>query len=263
MEKRSTAWMIQLGARLSRSADKIVYNAYSSADQHGRLGYNDKRCLVIRNGFDLKRFRPSRQAREWLRKELVGVGEDQLLVGMVGRFHPMKGHDIFLEAAGEVARGRENLRFLLVGKGLNKDNARINSMIRKNGVEGKVYLMGERFDTEKIYPGLDMLCSSSFGESFPNVVGEAMACGVPCVVTNVGDSALILRDCGRVVPPGDVKALAAALSEIIQCSPEIRAEMGVRARKRMESFSCEQMVESFALLYRELVAEKLPAKTEA
>lgn len=256
-EKKSTAWVIRLGATLSGKVDRIVYNSYCSADQHRRLGYTTIGWVVIPNGFDFQRFRPSEEARQWLRKEMIGLSEGQVLVGIVARYHPMKAHDIFLKAAGVVAKRMEAVRFLLVGKGVDTANVRISSLIRENGLEGKVYLLGERFDIDRIYPGLDLMCSSSsFGESFPNVVGEAMASGVPCVVTNVGDSAELVKDCGKVVPPGDAETLAATLIEMIQSSPESRAEMGLRGRKRVESFSCEKMVERFASLYKSLMVER-------
>ncbi len=256
-EKRSTSLMIRIGAKLSRKADINVYNAYSSAAQHRRLGYSDSRWVVIPNGFDCHRFRPSPKARHWLRKEVLGLSDDQPLLGMVARFHPMKAHEVFLKAAGEVAQRRDDVRLLLVGKGSDSNNIRIRSLILENGLEGKVYLLGERSDIEKIYPALDLLCSSSsFGESFPNVVGEAMACGVPCVVTDVGDSARVVGDCGVVVPPGDPGALAEALLKVMHYSPAARMEMGLRARKRAELFSVEEMTRKFTLLYKALAAEK-------
>lgn len=257
-EKISTSSIIRIGAILSRKVDRIVYNAYSSAAQHRRVGYSDSRCVVIPNGFDCERFRPSQEARQWLRREVLGLSDNQPLIGMAARFHPMKAHNVFLKAAGQVAKRRDDVRFLLVGPGLETTNVRVRSLTRENGLEGKVYLLGERSDIEKIYPGLDLLCSSSsFGESFPNVVGEAMACGVPCVVTDVGDSAQLVGNCGIVVPPGDPGALAEALLKMIHYSPDTRMEIGLRARKRAELFSVEKMVRRFISLYKAVATEKL------
>jgi len=255
-EKLTTRWVIRLGAKLSRKADRIVYNAYSSAAQHRALGYDAERDLVIPNGVDCERFKPSREAREWLRKEVLGLEDNQFLVGMVARFHPMKGHDTFLKAAGMLARHRKDVKFVLVGKGMDESNQVLCSVIEANKVESLVFLLGERQHIESILPGLDSLCSSShWGESFPNVVAEAMACGVPCVVTDVGDSARIVGNAGLVVPPGDSRALANALVRLVEMPEGERTELGIQARKRIMAFDHSFVVQRWYSLYEKLLAK--------
>jgi glycosyltransferase involved in cell wall biosynthesis len=253
-EKRTTRWVIKLGARLSRKADRIVYNAHSSAAHHRALGYNEDRELVIPNGVDCEQFKPSEEARKWLRREVLGLEDNQFLVGMVARFHPMKGHDTFLKAAGMLARQRKDVKFVLVGKGMDGSNQVLWSVIEANKVESLVFLLGETQHIESILPGLDCLCCSShWGESFPNAVAEAMACGVPCVVTDVGDSARIVGDCGLVVPKGNPEAIAAALVKLLDLDPREREGLGRKARERSKSFSLDGTKEMFAMLYESLV----------
>jgi glycosyltransferase involved in cell wall biosynthesis len=252
-EKPTTRWVIKLGARLSRKADRIVYNAHSSAAHHRALGYNEDRELVIPNGVDCEQFKPSEEARKWLRREVLGLEENQFLVGMLARFHPTKGPDIFLEAASIVARQRADVKFVMVGKGMDQRNEALKSLIQANGIQSSVFLLGERSDMERIVPGLDVLCSPSRSESFPNVVIEAMACGVPCVVTDVGDSARIVGDCGLVVPKGNPEAIAAALVKVLDLHPREREGLGRKARERSKSFSLDRTKEMFAMLYESLV----------
>ncbi|MGQ9858776.1 MAG: glycosyltransferase [Thermodesulfobacteriota bacterium] len=253
-EKLTTRWLIGACARLSRNPDIIVYNAYSSAAQHRAVGYDSAREVLILNGVDLERFKPSLEARRWLRKELLGISDDVFLVGMVARFHLTKGYDLCLEAMGRVAKQREGVRLLLVGRGMEESNAALRSLIRANGLGSKALLLGERPDTERILPGLDLLCSPSRGESFPNVVIEAMACGVPCAVTDVGDSAKIVGDCGCVVHPGDSEALVKALQAFIMMSSEDRKALSVRARKQVECFDHKYTVERYSSLYEALLS---------
>ena len=254
-EKRTTRWVIERGARLSEKADRIVYNAYSSAAQHRAMGYKADKELIIPNGVDCQRFRPSLEARNWLRKEVLGLEDNQFLVGMVARFHPMKGPDIFLRAASILARQRADVKFVMVGKGMDKTNDALEYLLRGNGIQSSVFLLGERSDMERILPGLDVLCSPSRSESFPNAVIEAMACGVPCVVTDVGDSARIVGDCGLVVPPGDSKALARALAKMTELVDDQRIALGIRSRDRMTTFDQWQVTREYSSLYKSLNSE--------
>jgi len=254
-EKRTTRWVIRLGARLSKKADKVIYNSHSSAAHHRALGYNADKELVIPNGVDCQRFKPSLEARQWLRKEVLGLDDNELLVGMVGRFHPIKGPDIFLEAAAMLARHRSDAKFLMIGKGMQHRNEALESLLKGNGIRSSVFLLGERSDMERILPGFDVFCSPSLSESFPNALVEAMACGVPCVVTDVGDSARIVGECGLVVSPGDSMSLAHALKKMIEMCEEERKELGIRARTRIKVFDHWQMVQRYSSLYEMVSSE--------
>ncbi len=251
-EKRLTALVIRAGAWLSDKPVRILYNAHVSAAQHESLGYKPEKTKVIPNGFDCERFVPSREAREKLRAEL-GVPSDALLIGLVARYHPMKDHATFLRAAACLVTRRKHVQFVLVGRGVDAHNGELRSMLTELGLASYVHLLGERRDISVLTAGLDIATtSSSWGEGFPNVIGEAMACAVPCAVTDVGDSSWIVGDTGKTVPPSDPEALAEAWRELIDISPEARRQLGLGARRRIEQhFSLPAIVARDQDLYAE------------
>lgn len=206
-----TRLVIRIGARLSPGVDAIVYNSELSARQHQAIGYAGGAATIIPNGFDLQAWASDSSLRSAVRTEL-GLAEDAILIGHVARYHPMKGHRCLLKAAASLAAGDARLHWLLVGRGVTHDSEELAASLREHGLEGRVTLAGERADIPRIMCALDLLVSpSEWGEGFPNVLGEALAVGVPCVATDIGDSAQVVGDCGRVVAPGDAAALAAAI----------------------------------------------------
>jgi glycosyltransferase involved in cell wall biosynthesis len=252
-EKAATAAVILAGAMLSRRPRAIVYNSAVSAREHESLGYRDDRTRLIPNGFDLERFRPESAARARLRASL-GIPADALVVGLLGRFHPMKDHANFLAALGRVLPGTPSLHAVLAGRGLVPGNAALMGLLPPGAERARVHLLGEVADVPGLAAGLDVLClSSGDGEGFPNVVGEAMACEVPCVVTDSGDAAAVVGDTGLVVPRADTAALAAALADMLGRSPEARAELGRAARRRVsERFSIASIAAQYEALYGEV-----------
>jgi len=215
---------------------------------------------LIPNGFDLGLFKPDPVARRSVRAEL-GIAEDTVLIGLIARFHPVKGHATFFKAAGLLSLTAPGIRFVLSGDEVTPDNSPLARMIRENQLDGKVHLLGPRPDTARVMAALDIANSASESEAFPNVVAEAMACGVPCVATDVGDSASIICGTGRVVPPHDPEALAEACSELIGMGAPGREELGRRARKRVETaFALATMVRSYETLYQNM-ASYLDAQT--
>jgi glycosyltransferase involved in cell wall biosynthesis len=114
--------------------------------------------------------------------------------------------------------------------------------------------LGQRSDTPALNAALDMAVSaSSYGEGFPNVLGEAMACGAPCVTTDVGDSALVVGDAGRVVKPNDPEALADAINDLLSLPASARQQLGAAARARIEAhFSLASVARQYAELYASL-----------
>lgn len=255
VEKRRTAVLIRLGARLARSPVRIIYNAQISARQHAALGYAAGRERVIPNGFDCDRFRPRASARSELRTSL-GVAPHTALIGLVARYHPMKDHTTFLRAAGLLGAKRPGIDFVLVGRGVTPGNAILSQQIQAAGLVGRVHRLGERTDIAEIMAGLDVATlTSAWGEGFPNVVGEAMACGVPCVVTDVGDAAWIVGDTGKSVPPREPVALAEAWAAMIELGPEGRGRLGQTARRRVSThFALPQVVRQYEMLYQEVLA---------
>jgi len=252
-ERRSTAAVIRIGAWVSRITNGIVYNSRTSACQHELLGYARTRTHVIPNGFDCAEFHPDETAGPALRAEL-GIGPETLLVGCLGRFHPVKDHETFMDAAGRALQKDRRLHFVLAGGGVDSANMALAKAIERHGLSGHVHLLGERRDVPAVTAALDVACSSSaWGESFPNVLGEAMACAVPCVTTDVGESAEIVGACGMTVPPRDPNALATAIVALAALDPVERARLGLMARDRIaQDYSIQAIADRYEQYYRRI-----------
>jgi glycosyltransferase involved in cell wall biosynthesis len=263
-EKATTMGLIRLGAFFSRHPDAIIYNSQSGAEQHEKIGYRSAVRAVISNGFDCDIFRPDEPARCEIRKEL-DVRSGEVLIGLVARYHPMKDHAGFLEAASLVSAKHPESRFLLIGKSLGDGNSTIRDLIEKMGLARRVILLGERTDTPQLTAALDIACSSSaWGEGFSNSVGEAMACGVPCVVTRVGDSAFLVGETGMSVPPRSPEAFATAIAQLIYAGSAKRKELGLAARNRIESeFSLPKIALRYDDLYQKCSKNLQPVLASA
>lgn len=225
----------------------IVCNSESARRAHASAGYAARKLVVVPNGFDVSRFRPSPEARAAVRREL-GIALDAPLVGLVARYHPHKDHDTFLEAAARVRDAHPAARFLLCGHGVEWGNGDLAAKIDRLGLRPAVHLLGRRDDMERITASLDVSCLSSVTESFPNVLGEAMACGVPCVSTDCGDVAEILGDdAGAVVPVRDPRAFAGAVLDALALDEREREARGAAARSRViASYAIEVVARRFA-----------------
>jgi glycosyltransferase involved in cell wall biosynthesis len=250
-EKASSRAVIRLGRPLSRVPAAIVYCARESARQHESLGYRTEKTVLIPNGFDTETFKPDPEAKARLAGE-IGVSQGTPIVGVVARFHPQKDHHNITAAAAILSKRMRDVHFAFVGSNVDPTNRALTEMIDAFGVQERVTLLGPRQDVSRIMAGLDVLCSgSAWGEACPIVLGEAMASGVPCVATEVGDSALIVGDTGIVVPPGNPEALAEGLSRLIAVGPEGRGQLGEAARRRIiEHFSLAEIVRQYEALYR-------------
>ena len=254
-EKKMTAGMIRLGARLSRLPDKIVYASQVSRAQHVSLGYDDRKGCLIPNGVNPDHFAPSLPVREAVRQEL-GFSAPDLVIGSLARYHPMKDHQNFLRAAALLCSRPEgeDARFLLAGTRIDAGNADLQLLIGELGIGDRVHLLGERADTARLLTAMDLFTvSSSHGEALPMVLLEAMACGVPCVTTDVGDAALAVGDTGRVVAPRDPEALAAAWSELIGAGSATRSALGSMARQKIiNNYTLTVCAGIYEELYRSL-----------
>lgn len=249
-ETASTNRLIRLGARLSRRPARIVYNSTRARADHEAIGYSPRQATVIDNGFDPEALKPDPAVRARWRSRL-GLAEGEILVGHLARHHPVKDPDTFLRAAAEVLRGSRGVRFLMAGQGVEESNSELGGTIARLGLAQAVTMLGPVDDVASLLPALDIVCVSSRSEGFPNVVGEAMSCGVPCVSTDVGDAARIVGTTGRIVPVGAVQELAAAILTLA-ADPVERKRMGNEARRRIvERFSLRSMTDCFARLYAE------------
>lgn len=211
---------------------RIVCCSEASLRTHREAGYPEDRMIVIQNGFDLEMFAPDATKRAEVRAEL-DIPPQAPVIGLVARFEPPKDHRNFVTAAGILAQSLPDAVFVLCGIGVDDRNRQLAGWIAEEGLEGSFRLLGRRSDVPRILAALDVSGTSSLGEAFPLVVGEAMACGVPCVVTDVGDSAAIVGPTGRVVAPRDPAALAAAWGDLLTMDPARRRELGAAARRRI------------------------------
>jgi glycosyltransferase involved in cell wall biosynthesis len=261
VDKRTTIWTAKACAALSsRLPRRIICASESSRTFHEKLGYAHDRMVVIPNGFDLDLFRPDADAREAIRAEL-GVAPSQLLIGYVARRHPVKDHRTFLEAAGLLHKQFPDVRFVLCGEGATPEDADLKLWSDEAGVREACYFLGRRDDIPRVINAFDIATSSSTSEAFPNALAEAMACGVPAIVTNVGDSRSILGETGSVVPPKDPKALSQAWAGLIQAGPELRERLGEVARLRVQThFAMPNVVHKYEGLYTEIEASLAPSQ---
>ena len=189
---------------------------------------------MVPNGIDTERFRPDAAARSNLRHEL-GFDQEHIAIGLIARLDPMKDHPTFLQAAAILAKRHPKVRFVCVGVGTDNYESELKRLAHTLGLADRLIWLGSRNDVAKLLNAFDIVTlSSAYGEGFPNVVGEAMATGLPCVVTDVGDAARIVGDAGFVVSRGDPEALANALSGIVAAAGQRRQEIGVLARARIE-----------------------------
>lgn len=253
--KRSTRATVRAAALLSRRLpDHILCCSERARDIHITLGYQQELLEVIPNGFDLQTFHPDPSARAELRAEL-GIAESTPLIGLVARFDPQKDHAGFLEAAAALAEQHPRCAFLLCGTGVSWDNPALAGPIYAAGLAERCHLLGPRNDMPALNAALDIgVCASAYGEGFPNSIGEAMACGIPCVVTDVGDCARLIGDTGRLVPPRTPSALTAALGGLLRLRPEARQALGAAARQRIaRHYALEQIAERYTARYLQLI----------
>jgi glycosyltransferase involved in cell wall biosynthesis len=252
---RLSAMVVRILAWLSPLPDIALINTETGQKFHEGLHYRPRRWHVIPNGFDVSLFRPDPAARSYNRR-LLGLPLNPILIGLIARYDPMKDHYTFLRAASHLLKDRSGIHFVLVGRNVAESNNDLTTIIQDLGISKHIHLLGERWDVPKIMQTLDILAlTSAFGEGFPNVIGEAMACGVPCVVTNVGDAPLIVSNTGRVVPSRNPHALANAWGELIDLPTEERRRLGLAARQRIaQHFSLATVVAQYTALYEELVA---------
>lgn len=232
--KRSTLLVVKACATLSQWMPRRILTCSEKARSvHVTAGYSAHKMVLIANGFDLTRFAPDAAARGSVRAEL-GLAPDTPLVGVVARDDPQKNHLGFVQAAATVHAALPSCHFVMAGQGIDSNNRGLGQAIARAGLQHHMHLLGRRDDVPRLMAALDVLASPSHGEAFPNVLGEAMACEVPCVVTDVGDSAEIVGDTGRVVAAADMGEMARQLLVVLQMPAEQRCALGVKARARVQ-----------------------------
>lgn len=252
--RRMSTLTVRACARLSHLPRAVVVNSEAGQRHHQKLGYQPRQWIRIPNGVDVDAFRPDPEARASVRSELQ-LKSNAVLVGLIGRFDPIKDHATFFRAAAIVAGTDERAHFVLAGAGVDDSNRDLASLAQEAELGGRAHCLGSRSDIPRITAALDVAVSSSVSEGLSNVLVEAMACGVPCVATDVGDSRFILGDTGAIVPPRDAPALAAAITETLRRA--LGGEMSAAARRRArEEFDLALMVRRYEDLYSSLALDR-------
>lgn len=248
---RSTRLVVRLGAWVSRwMPRRIICCAEKARGVHVAEGYDPRRINVVTNGYDLSVFRPDPGAGRSVRAEL-GIG-DQAVIGFVARHDPQKDHDNLLRALKVLHEKGLHPLCLLVGPNMDQGNQTLVSRIESLGLAAQVRLLGPRNDIPAVMNALDLhVMSSAFGEAFPNVLAEAMACGTPCVSTDVGDAAAIVGNTGWIVSPRHPEALADAIAAALDLRGTADwAERKTAARERVANrFSIERMVDNYRSIW--------------
>ncbi len=236
-------WSYRLECNLSKFADLIIANSNAGKDYAVAHGFPKEKMVVIPNGINTNKFRPDKTTGKQLR-EAWGVSENEKLIGVVGRIDPMKGLPTFLEAVNIIRQSHSQVRFVWVGTGDADYEQSMHQLAEQLGLGKAMIWAGRHSDMLAVYNAFDMASSSSYGEGFPNVLGEAMACGVPCVVTDVGDSAMLVGDTGFVVSAKDSQALAAAWSKVLSFNNIEFKNLSVVARDRVvNEFSINALID--------------------
>lgn len=247
-------WTVRAGALFSSIPDAIVVNSQAGRDFHASLGYSPRKWDVIANGFDTTMYRPDASSGQYIRARFA-IPENAPVIGLVNRYDPMKDHATFFRAASLLSQNNSAVHFVLAGRGVIEGSPEISPHQGTMKKIRNIHLMGHRDDIPRVLNALDIAASSSISEGLPNAIGEAMATGVPCVVTDAGDSALLVGDTGIVVPKRDPEALCAAWQRLLDAGADFRETMGERARKRiMEHYSLQAMIRRYEDLYRNLTS---------
>ena len=249
LAQRDFIWraMFSLERLLARRADAIICNSRAGQEHLALAGFVTDQMIVLPNGIDTDRFRPDRQTRIRGRHEL-GLEESDVAIILVARLDPMKDHENFLQAVAELGQSLPRVRFFCAGGGEAGYAQHLKTLARRLGVEHRVSWLGPRSDVGDLLKACDIATlTSAYGEGFPNIVGEAMASGLPCVVTDVGDAADVVGDTGLVVPTAAPRELAAAWKTLAHSASDELQAAGRKARARIvDEFPRQAMIDRSA-----------------
>ncbi|HAC66278.1 MAG TPA: group 1 glycosyl transferase [Cyanothece sp. UBA12306] len=246
-------WLVRVSFKLecwlSPLADLIIVNSKAGKIYHIDHGFPSKKMAIIPNGIDTEYFQPDNYSRIKLRQEWK-ISDDIILIGLVGRLDPIKDHPTFLKAAALSLKERQDIRWICVGSGSDKYTQELYQLAEDLRISEQVIWAGAKNNMPAVYNALDIACCCSYGEGFPNVVGEAMACGIPCVVTDVGDCAWIVGDTGIVVPPQNPQALVSGWK---YCLERDRKEIAIKSRERIrKNFTTNSLAQNTEVLLGQL-----------
>ncbi|MEZ8700424.1 glycosyltransferase [Vibrio cyclitrophicus] len=247
----------KLSAKLSFICKvNIVCCAEAAKNSHVDAGYNSENMLVFHNGIDVEQFQPSNKNKKLFRKEL-GLSESDFIIGMVGRYAPIKGHLYLLQAFKHVVDNnkpdRPSIKLVLIGRGI--DNADVlQPLLNDPKLREHLVVVSERTDIYRVMPSFDLLCLPSKSEGFPNVVAEAMSSGVPALVTDVGDAALIVGTKEMVIPLENAEIVSDKLINFSKLPSNRKSLIAFEARERViEHFSIGKAWKSYSSLYKKII----------
>lgn len=247
----TTKLVFKSGAWLARFPTVIMNNSRDSIQQHTDSGYKSNRWLYIPNGFDTQKFQPNAKVYREFRQQ-HNLSRTAKLFALIARYDPMKDHATFINAAGILAQEYDDVYFVMAGKNINSSNTELLRLIERNKLEERVLLLDQVNDVHELLPAIDYLTQTSvFGEGFPNVVAEAMACGVECFVTDVGESLDIIGTTGYAIPKQDPEELAKIWFEALSSDEMSKAKRKLHARQRVnERYSMTSILEMYEKCYR-------------
>ena len=229
--------------------DLIISNSKSAIASHESFGYFNEKIIFVPNGVSTDEFKPNLKSRKAFRLANA-VKSETFLVGMVARFDSQKDHECFLKAASLIVYDRQDVQFYLCGHRINENNAALAQYVEQYDLLKNVILGDQQFDIPKVLNGLDLLVSSSLGEGWPNVLAEAMACGTPCVATDVGESVDIVGRTGIVVEANNPRLLANGILQMIERVNFQREYLSELCRNHIiENFDIEQAGSKFQNVY--------------
>lgn len=241
--------IVKINSILSRYVDCITYNSSKALETHKYVGYRDDNSIVIPNGFELDKFKFDPQKRKVIRDEF-SIADNERLIITVGRWDIQKDYYTLLKALKELRQQNIEWKMMMIGTNLDSSNIELEELVSKNDIKDRLLLLGRRNDIPDILSAGDIYVSSSLGESFSNAIGEAMACELPCVVTDVGDSKVIVGDYGKVINSRDYKELAKAIKSYLESTSKSRRNIGSKSRERIiENYSISSVIDKIEKVY--------------
>jgi glycosyltransferase involved in cell wall biosynthesis len=230
---------------------KIICAANASLITHKKFGYDKSKLFVIPNGFTISNTRPIQDVFQLKRR--LGITDEEFVIGSIGRYHTDKDYLNLINAAQIVLTKYPNLKFVLIGKNLDKSNMQLKQYLEERNIEKKFLLLGQIENVDKYFYIFDIYCIHSKSEGFPNVLGEAMLMKLPCIVTDVGDCRYILKDNGIVVPPENSDLLAEGITHFVNMPVNQRKNLGIRSYLRIkDEFMLTDVVKKYNDLYNSI-----------
>jgi glycosyltransferase involved in cell wall biosynthesis len=228
---------------------KIILVSESSKKYHSKLLYSKNKMLVIPNGYDINKYKLDKAKRKNIRRELI-ISDESLIVGSIARFNEYKDHTSFINAGLKLLENNDKVYFVLIGRDVTLKNKKLSQLIENSKFRNNFYFLGEKNNIIDYYSAFDIFCLHSVSEGFPNVLAEAMAFGLPCVSTDVGDSKILVSNTQLLVPPMDHIKLSHALKRICMMSENERKIIGQYNQKIISSnYSTDILFGSYAKLY--------------